>query len=477
MKAGVGWGQLDLRSLALMRVACACICLFDLGDRALAFRDMYTREGLLPLRSYLWQPDLSWRIWSLYYVGDSPLLVGAMFVLTALLALAVLLGFHTRISSAGLWVMVLSLHHRNILVINGGDHYLRMLLFWGAFLPWGARLSLDEAVGCAPDRRLRTPAGAAYMAQLLVVYWFNALYKTSPYWTTDGSAIYRALRLSDIGNAAARQMTGWGSILVPMSLSVRYLELAAPLLLLLPYLGPRLAGLLALASLHLGILATMRVELFSVVALAGLLGMLPTALWSSPAGGRFEASLTSLFQRLARRLSLSLRPRPDERTALRRMRDLLVTGLACFVVFQSACDYLTNDRWREQLGVGRVLGLYVKWSMFAPGPPADGWSSFPAVRRSGQVVDLLTGLPPVAFKLATTDRYRRAGRWKSYRSAVTSGGFGSNAQAYLDLMVRRWNQRMPGDPIVSARYIYYRESEVKGYRLPRVRSSVEAVYP
>ena len=92
-----------------MRIGCALLCLFDLCNRAFALRAQYTSQGVLPLRNYLWQPDLSWRVWSVYYFSDSPVFVGCMFGLTATLAVSLALGYRTRAASLGLWIMILSL--------------------------------------------------------------------------------------------------------------------------------------------------------------------------------------------------------------------------------------------------------------------------------------------------------------------------------------------------------------------------------
>ena len=43
------------------------------------------------------------------------------------------------------WVLMLSLHNRNPVVLNAGDVYFRVLLCWGLFLPLAARCSLDRA--------------------------------------------------------------------------------------------------------------------------------------------------------------------------------------------------------------------------------------------------------------------------------------------------------------------------------------------
>jgi hypothetical protein len=474
-----GWPGIDLRSLALMRIACALLCLFDLGNRAFALRAQYTSQGVLALRNYLWQPDLSWRVWSIYYLGDSPFFVCCMFGLTATLAVSLALGYRSRAASLGLWIMILSLHHRNILVINGGDHYFRMLLFWGIFLPWGARFSLDrvaaERAGIPAQETTVLPAGLGYLGQVCYVYWFNALYKTGPSWKIQGTATYDALQIAEIGNGLGRLLMGFGTLLKPLTLGVWYVELLTPFLLLLPFSRLRLLGLAILAALHLGILATMRVEIFSLVALVALSGLLPAYAWSLRPGRALESRLESAYSRI-----LQSRPGlapPVAPTQPRNKAETFLLLLAIlFVTLQSPHDYLSEDSWQARWGYGRAAGLYVKWAMFSPGPPADSWQSAPAETISGRPVDLLTGQPPSRNKLQTTSRYRPFGRWKSYRSSIKAGGFGSNAQAYLDFLVADWNLENPEDPVSRAAYVANQETEPVGYRLPRVKTQTYALY-
>jgi hypothetical protein len=474
------WPALDLRSLALLRIACAVICVFDIANRAFALRAQYTSEGVLPLRNYLWQPDMGWRIWSVYYLGDSPFFVGCLFALTVSVALALAAGYRTAWASLGLWVMLLSLHHRNILVINGGDHYLRMLVFWGIFLPWGARFSWDAAAsrakGDPPSNPTSFPAGAAYLIQICIVYLSNALYKSGPAWKSDGTAIHQALGLADIGNGVAQKLLGLGSLLVPATFAVWYFELLIPLALLLPFPRLRLTGVAALAAFHLGILATMRVELFSIVSIIALLGLVPSLTWDTARGNTLQAHLNSCFTKLHLRLPNLPLTTTTTPAVFGKLRQGFVLLATLFVVFQSTHDYLTDDRWKDHFVSGRALGLYVKWAMFAPGPPNDSWQSAPAVTASGRQIDLLTSRPPSMSKLKTTIAYERAGRWKSYRSGIQSGNFGSNAQAYLDFLVKRWDATQPADPITNATYQSHSETSTRGYRLPQVKTRVEAFY-
>src|SRR5690242_4861159 len=94
--------------------------------------------------------------------------------------------------------MLASLQARNPEVVQGGDVLVRQLLFWGAFLPLGACYSIDSATDPPPAHR-RPPffvsgGSIAFLAQLVMVYWFAAGFKYSDTWW-HGQAVRRALMI------------------------------------------------------------------------------------------------------------------------------------------------------------------------------------------------------------------------------------------------------------------------------------------
>lgn len=126
----------DLRALALMRIWVAGIILIDLAIRATDLEAHYSNMGVLPLHvlhQHLWLPQF----FSFHTLSGLWQFQLILFALAALCALCLLLGYKTRIATVLSWLLLLSLQNRNPLVIQGGDHLLRMLLFWGMFLPWG----------------------------------------------------------------------------------------------------------------------------------------------------------------------------------------------------------------------------------------------------------------------------------------------------------------------------------------------------
>ena len=140
---------LDLRSLAIFRVGLGLLLLGDLAIRAGDLSAHYTDQGVLP-RSALTARHYV----SLHFLDGTADFQGALFVLAGLAALALLAGWRTRAATVVSWLLLMSLHARNPMILQGGDALLRLLLFWGMFLPLGARWSVDGLL-----RRGGGPAG------------------------------------------------------------------------------------------------------------------------------------------------------------------------------------------------------------------------------------------------------------------------------------------------------------------------------
>ena len=154
-----GWRDVfavDVRSLAALRIVLALTVLADLAMRAGNLRVHYSDEGLLP-RPFLLDHLDPWLV-SLAFVNGTPLFQGLLFLVTAAAAVGLLLGYRTRLMTAVVWVLMLSIQWRNPFVGYSADGLLRMLLFWSLFVPLGAVWSLDRQRGRTPP--LANGAGA-----------------------------------------------------------------------------------------------------------------------------------------------------------------------------------------------------------------------------------------------------------------------------------------------------------------------------
>ena len=185
--------SLDLRSLAALRIGLGALLVLDWVDRLPDLRAHYSDAGVMPRHALDGILPLSIHLFSgaTWFQGA---LAGVAIVLAGLLAV----GYRTPVVTLFSWLMLLSVHGRNVSLLQGGDMLLRLLLFWGMFLPLGACWSIDAR---NPRARPRTKAVAslgafAFLLQLCLVYLFASAWKWAPEWRDDGTAVHQALSVS-----------------------------------------------------------------------------------------------------------------------------------------------------------------------------------------------------------------------------------------------------------------------------------------
>jgi len=274
----------DLRSLALFRVGLALLILGDLIHRSFDLRAFYTDFGVLPRWVLIQNSD---HCLSLHAMSGSLAFQVILFLIAGGFALMLLLGWRTRLATVVSWVFIVSLHDRNFLILQGGDDLLRMLLFWGMFLPLGARGSVDFALAeSAPpeNNRHRSMGSIALGIQILLIYWTAAFYKLGqPVWLEDGAGIYYALHLDYL----ATQTGHWVreafsmSALSFLSYATLFAELSVAPLLVGTQLRShwRFLAIVIIVGLHVGFSLVLEVGIFPFVVFTALLAFFPTWFW------------------------------------------------------------------------------------------------------------------------------------------------------------------------------------------------------
>ena len=166
---------IDLRSLALFRIALALLLLVYLSVLATDLTLFYTDQGVLP-RSLLFETYPYPRI-DLHSINGSTSFVAFLFLIQMTLAVFLLVGWKTGIVTALSWLLLTSLHARNPMLLHSGDYLLRILFFWSLFLPLGARFSLDRLLHPSSEKlpaRVFSAGSAALLIQVFLVYAFAA---------------------------------------------------------------------------------------------------------------------------------------------------------------------------------------------------------------------------------------------------------------------------------------------------------------
>ncbi|MFM7793559.1 MAG: hypothetical protein ACKO90_37590, partial [Microcystis panniformis] len=155
-------------SLALFRIALALVVLVDLSARFSQVTAHYSELGVLPLGS-LSKVSASPFYWSIFALSDSVLVQSILFIVAIAIALLLLIGYHTRLATIAIWVLIVSLHHRNPLLLFAADDVIRAVLFWAMFLPLGACYSVESALNTNPNplpKRVVSAATVALMIQI-----------------------------------------------------------------------------------------------------------------------------------------------------------------------------------------------------------------------------------------------------------------------------------------------------------------------
>lgn len=113
------------------------------------------------------------RITLLFYIG------------VMVVALLTALGLWTRISSILLAIGIVSLHHRNSIILHGGDTVIRIGCLYMALAPSGAVCSLDRIIGIWKGKISREPVRVSLWSQKLLRYNVALIYFTT-FWHKFG---------------------------------------------------------------------------------------------------------------------------------------------------------------------------------------------------------------------------------------------------------------------------------------------------
>jgi len=495
---------LEVRSLAFLRIGLGFVLLCDLLFRSQFLTAHYTDAGALPrtLRKGMGLSETcvapAWQL-SLHMLSGSPQWQAFLFVLAAIVAVALLVGYRTRLATIASWALLVSLHARNPVVLNGGDDLLRCGLFWAMLLPLGKVWSLDAK--CAQSTRQKSFAAASdngierdvdgrlisfatvgLILQLYCMYWFTAILKWDPSWRVDMTAVHYALSYDHFTTRLGYWLLNYPNVLWWLTLGTIILEFFGPIVLLLPIWNRKLRIIVPILfiGLHVGLAATMQLGLFPVIC-----GLFWTALLPGECWDRVSAFFDPHFQRQDRKLRLyqpgdqSIVPfndQPDNGTDatnevrqkwiyelrwIKRIYDLrrfyepkwiyygtqaLAVYCILFMVWQNTVRLEGGIHADVPNGLVRIIGrsaqLNQYWSMFSPAPPKHGgWLVIKGTLTDGSQVNLLNhdeGLEDERPTLISSTYPSQ--RWRKNLMTLFERHSPHNREGTCDYLVRRWNE-------------------------------------
>ncbi len=415
---GISWRDrlhsifgLDVRSLALFRIALGVVLLFDVVLRYQDVHAHYTDEGVLP-RNVL---PLYNQLMSVHMLDGSLAFQVVLFYLHGFAALALILGWKTRYVLPLAWFLTLSVHGRNSMVLQGGDVLLRLVLFWSMFLPLGACYSLDSLSRSPAPRRIVSMGTVAFLLQVCMVYWFASLLKWDSAWRTDGYALYMALSIGHFTTPLGRVLLDHHSLLSFLTFATIWLESFGPFLLFVPWRNWvfRMLAFVSFLGFHIGIGLTMRMGIFQPVCIAIWFVFLPSEFWdwlgrrlhrTRPAGLKLCLDATDATSRRSVRFwtmllmvsDLDVAPRPETMRepgwGLIDGQGRIHCGFDAVLVLVRLSPLFWPLAWLAGRKPIRALGAAVNHKGPAPSSATPEPELPPAVVPLGGLVNVLIGL-------------------------------------------------------------------------------------
>lgn len=258
--------------IAIYRILFGCLLLVNglllLPDLGAFFGE----RGVLPMGDALAYTRTA-RLNVLAWLPNEPGWLYAFMAVYYVATLFLTIGLLTRLSAAAVFVCLATLHHRNMLVLNSADTFLRVASFCLIFSAAGRALSFDRWLRVR--RGLESPGEPPLAApwaqrliqiQLAVAYLATVRWKLAGHTWVDGTAVYYATRILEFRRFPVPylfdhlwtiKLMTWGTLAVEAALGtlVWVRRLRYPVLL---------AGLL----LHLGLEYSMNIQLFQWVMIS-----------------------------------------------------------------------------------------------------------------------------------------------------------------------------------------------------------------
>lgn len=475
----------DKRALSLMRMCIAFVLMLDLGIRLTDLEAFYSNTGVVPL------PMLFEHAWNPYYISIHTMsglwqVQLFLFVLAFFFAALLFLGYRTRLFTFLSWFMLLSLHNRNVLILQGGDDLLRMVLFWGMFIPWGEYYSCDRLLQTKPieneNPKLLSVATIAYLLQICYIYTGSALLK-GPEWNHDYTALYYTYSLDQIAYPITKSIYYFPGLLKTFTCIAYYFELLIPVLFFIPVKHGwfRTVAVFIIITFHLFNAMTLFIGLFPIIGMSTAIGILPSSFmdrlekrmknWKRKIADSFR-SIAVLLQHIIKWKEPTL-PNSDW---LHKAKSAVLIFLIVFIFDWnfSNLSFINSKLSDHMRFIGYGLRLDQNWGMFAPNVfKDDGWFVLEGITRNEEHFDLLHPDQPLSFsKPVSVVKMFKNDRWRKYTENYIFAYNEYMRGYYCNYCKRKWNEQHPDRYVKTLRVIFMEELTLPDYHYSPVRKNV-----
>ena len=284
--------------------------------------------------------------------------VGVNYAMVVIVPFAIMLlvGYRTRFATIVCWILYSIPLRAGYL--GGGDlplqsYMVALFLFWGAFLPFGAHLSLDSRRGAPAARpgRILSVASAGFLLQMFIIYFSAGATKYWVEWISEASALQTILESDRFASELGTAMLAFPAVLAVGSVLTVALETLGSLLLFVPGKTLQVRRVLiafSFIAFHVGLAVFMTLERFPYVMIVLWLVFLPTSFWDRVTGRPMKAQQY-----------------PDTS----RARNLTAALALFYIVVSCAFTWLYYPAKDGFPGAwqlfGKYLLIYQQWAMFS----------------------------------------------------------------------------------------------------------------
>lgn len=466
--------SIDLRSLAALRIASGIYLMCDIGMRLTDVAGHYSDSGIFPLAALReWWPGTYWWMLTIHSVDSGAAWPACIFVIQILIAGMLIAGFQSRFAVAMSWLLLVSTHNRNPLILHGGDQMFRMTLFWMMFLPIGARWSLDgsirirSAYGETSQTQIRSVATLAILAQTCMIYASTALLKHSKEWWSEGSAMYYALRIEQF----RLPLGGWiKDAPMPLLQCATWLTLAFELIssaLMWSRNAVVRTTMVGVAFVfHMVFIALlMDVGPISFASCLLWIGLIPPETWNMLEGNqRLQVILRGIDPLLhpmrtwrTKRIALWVKKQKPLPIVSNSLPAQAVASLALIYVFQWNIVNLNPTLKPIYPDIAKLIRVDQHWGMFAPKPmPDDGWFSMAAMLPDNTKVDLFQNGKPHHFRQPTDIVHmHKNARWAKFWMNLWQEKYGRYRKYGVSYLRQKYQAEHPTVEIKQISFFYH----------------------
>lgn len=432
-----------------MRIGLALVIIADLFIRSSDLEAHYCNTGMWPTELI---QNLGWQkgFWSLHALSGSFTWMFFLMAAHFIFAFFLLLGYKTKWVTVLVWLLYISLHNRNVFISQAGDDLLRLVLFWGLFLPWHRCYSIDARRNNFALKQ-NTLASLGYLLLIASVYFFSVSLKTSHEWHTEGTAVYYALSLDQLRLPfLGDYLYQFPTLMKLLTWLVFYVELVIPMLILYPAKKGYLRGIafVLIVTLHIGIGLTLYVGLFYIISIVSAIGLLPSG---------FMNRVESTFH--LKKIERNVKIKTTNDFTFIKTTVCAIVVILCLVLNLSSVSWFNYQLRQEILIPINTLRLNQYWGMFSPGViKKDGWFVYYGIDSIGRQWDLRLNQDYVDFtKPKYVVRTFKSDRWRKLAENM-QGTHTFLRPLYGKYILKEWNKQHPEKKIVTLN-VYFMEKE------------------